>query len=204
VSVVRAFRGRRSRCLVAAVAVVLSGACSKGISEAQQASAALSAGLKAHAAGRLEEAAADYRKVLVYDPRSKFAYYNLGVIEQAQGDGESAESNYRIALTIDPDFVPALCNLAIVRTTQGGGRESIDLYRHVIDIDPNSAAAHLNLGFLLVDTGQSEKGKAKLAIAVELDPTLASRIPSDLLASPAPRPSGSAGPQASGSATSSP
>jgi len=116
---------------------LLVGACTKGKSDAEQASAALAAGLKAHAAGRLDEAAADYRKVLVYDPRNKFAYYNLGVIEQARGDGGSAESNYRIALTIDPDFVPALFNLAILRTAQGGGRESIDLYRHVIEIDPS-------------------------------------------------------------------
>lgn len=203
-SVVRAFRGPRSQRLVLAVAVVLSGACSKTVSDAQQASVVLAAGLKAHTAGRLEEAAADYRRVLVYDPRNKFAYYNLGVIEQAQGDGGSAESNYRIALTIDQDFVPALFNLAILQTTHGGGRESIDLYRHVIELDPNYPAAHLNLGFLLVDTGQIAKGKAELAIAVELDPSLGSRIPDDLLTSPAPRPSGSAGPQASGSTTSPP
>ena len=183
---------------------LLVGACSKGKSDAEQASAALAAGLKAHTAGRLDEAAADYRKVLVYDPRNKFAYYNLGVIEQAQGDGRSAESNYRIALTIDPDFVPALFNLAILRTAQGEGRESIDLYRHVIEIDPSYAAAHLNLGFLLVDIGQPKKGKAELAIAVGLDPSLASRIPADLVVSPAPEPSSSAGPVASGSATPSP
>ncbi len=204
-SVVRAFRGLRLWSIVLALAVLLSGACSKeGSSDAKLASAALAAGLKAHAAGRLEEAEADYRKVLVYDPRNEFAYYNLGVIEQARGDGESAESNYRIALTIDPDFVRALFNLAILRTSQGGGQESIDLYRHVIEVDPSYADAHLNLGFLLVANAELKKGKAELAVAVGLDPSLASRVPEDLLASPAPQPSGSAGPQASGSATSSP
>lgn len=188
----------------ALIVLILAGACAKGNSDAEQASAALAAGLKAHAAGRLDEAAADYRKVLLYDPRNKFAYYNLGVIEQARGDGGSAESNYRITLTIDPDFVPALFNLAILRTAQGGGRESIDLYRHVIEIDPSYAAAHLNLGFLLVDNGQVKKGKAELAIAVGLDPSLASRIPEDLLVGPAPQPSASVGPLASGSPTPSP
>ena len=204
VSVVRALRDLRSWSIVLAVSVLLSGACSKDTSDAQLASAALAAGLKAHAAGRLEKAEADYRKVLVYDPRNKFAYYNLGVIEQARGDGEAAEADYRIALTIDPDFVEALFNLAILRTPQGGGRESIDLYRHVIEIDPSYADAHLNLGFLLVANGEVKKGKAELAVAVGLDPSLASRVPEDLLASPAPEPSGSAGPQASGSTTSSP
>jgi tetratricopeptide (TPR) repeat protein len=181
--------------------LLIIGACSKGTTDSDQASSALAAGLKAHAAGRLDEAAADYRKVLVYDPRNKFAYYNLGVIEQTQGDGGSAESDYRIALTIDPDFVPALFNLAILRTSSGGDREAIDLYRQVIQIDEGYAAAHLNLGFLLIDNGQEREGNAELAIAVGLDPTLADRIPEDLQASPVPQPSHSVGPQASGSAT---
>jgi tetratricopeptide (TPR) repeat protein len=149
----------------------------------------------------LDEAAADYRKVLVYDPRNKFAYYNLGVIEQTQGDGASAESDYRIALTIDPNFVPALFNLAILRTSSAGDREAIDLYMQVIQIDEGYAAAHLNLGFLLLDNGQERQGNAELAIAVGLDPTLADRIPEDLQTRPLPRPSHSVGPQASGSAT---
>jgi tetratricopeptide (TPR) repeat protein len=176
-------------------------ACSKGTTDSDQASLALAAGLKAHAAGRLDEAAADYRKVLVYDPRNKFAYYNLGVIEQTQGDGVSAESDYRIALTIDPNFVPALFNLAILRTSSGGDREAIDLYRQVIQIDEGYAAAHLNLGFLLLDNGQERQGIAELAIAVGLDPTLADRIPEDLQTGPLPRVSHSVGSQASGSAT---
>jgi tetratricopeptide (TPR) repeat protein len=182
--------------------VLLIAACSKGKSDSDQASSALAAGLEAHAAGRLDEAEADYRKVLVYDPRNKFAYYNLGVIEQTQGDGGSAESDYRIALTIDPDFVPALFNLAILRTSSGGDREAIDLYKHVIQIDEGYAAAHLNLGFLLIDNGQEKEGKAELAIAVGLDPTLADRIPEDLQTGPVRQPSHSVGPQASGSTTS--
>jgi tetratricopeptide (TPR) repeat protein len=175
--------------------VLLAGACSKGKTDAEQASSALAAGLKAHAAGRLQEAEADYRKVLIYDPRNKFAYYNLGLIDETQGDAGSAESNYRIALTIDPDFVPALFNLAILRTSADSAREAIDLYKHVIQVDASYAAAHLNLGFLLVDDDQAKKGKAELAIAVGLDPTLASRIPEDLLTSAVPQPSESTGPQ---------
>jgi tetratricopeptide (TPR) repeat protein len=181
--------------------LLLIGACSERTTDSDQASSALAAGLKAHAAGRLDEAAADYRKVLVYDPRNKFAYYNLGVIEQTQGDGGSAESDYRIAITIDPDFVPALFNLAILRGSSGGDHEAIDLYRQVIQIDEGYAAAHLNLGFLLIDNGQEREGNAELANAVGLDPTLADRIPGDLQTSPVPQPSHSVGPQASGSAS---
>ncbi len=171
------------------VAVLVAGTCSKGPTDAQKAQAALTAGLKAHAAGRLDEAAADYRKVLVLDPRNKFAYYNLGVIDQTQGDAASAESNYGIALTIDPDFVSALFNLAILRNGEGNSQEAMHLYKHVIRVNPSYASAHLNLGFLLIANGQTKTGQTELARAVQLDPSLASRIPPDLQASPAPTPS---------------
>jgi tetratricopeptide (TPR) repeat protein len=181
------------------VLLLLLGACSKGASDADQARAALAAGLKAHQAGHFAEAVADYRKALIYDPRNKFAYYNLGLIDQTEGNSSSAESNYRITLSIDPDFVPALFNLAILRTAKGDAREAVELYRHVIQEDQSYAAAHLNLGFLLIDDGQVKKGKAELATAVQLDPSLASRIPDTIKVSPAPQPSVSEGPQASGS-----
>jgi tetratricopeptide (TPR) repeat protein len=56
------------------------------------------AGIAAQQAGRLPEAAADYRDVLVHDPNNKYAYYDLGTIDKTNGALASAESNYRFAL----------------------------------------------------------------------------------------------------------
>jgi tetratricopeptide (TPR) repeat protein len=137
---------------------------------------AVTKGLQAHAAGRLDEAAADYRQALALDPRNKFAVFNLGVIDQSQGRADSAENNYRLALQIDPNFTSALFNLAILRTAAGSTQEAIQLYRRVIAAEPNNAASHLNLGFLLLQTGQQADGNAELALAVQLDPNLAPRI----------------------------
>jgi tetratricopeptide (TPR) repeat protein len=158
-------------------------ACSKKASETELANQALAAGLAAHKAGRLAEAAADYREVLVHDPNNKFAYYNLGVIDQTNGAFASADSNYNLALSIDPNYVPALFNLAIVKTAEGDLSSAIQLYQGAIQAQPDYAEAHLNLGFALIDDGQKKDGKAELAKAVKLDPSLASRIP------PAPSPS---------------
>jgi tetratricopeptide (TPR) repeat protein len=137
--------------------------------------------LQAHADGNLDEAADLYKKVLVLDPENKFAYYNLGLIHQTEGRLGAAAENYGFAIAIDPAFGPALFNLATVRTAEGANGEAIDLYRQVLEINPDNAAAHLNLGFLLVDTGKRKEGKTELAKAVELDPTLESRIPDKLL-----------------------
>ncbi|MDP9233912.1 MAG: tetratricopeptide repeat protein [Actinomycetota bacterium] len=168
-----------------AVAVLIAGlglsttACSKKKSDADLASEALTKGLAAHKAGNLAEAAADYHRVLVYDPNNKFAYYDLGLIDQTNGSLASADSNYSLAISIDPKYVPALYNLAIVKTAEGDLNGAVDLYRSAIDVQRSYAAAHLNLGFALIQNGDKREGKAELKRAVALDPSLADRIPSD-------------------------
>ena len=49
-------------------------------------------------------------------------------------------------------------------------------YRDVIALNDADARARLNLGFLLVESGKREEGETELSRAVELDPSLASRI----------------------------
>ena len=86
-----------------------------GKSNETQATDLLSLGLQQHVDGKLDEAVATYREVLKKDPQNKFAYYNLGVIDQAANRYDAAENNYRLALGIDANYPPALFNLAIVR-----------------------------------------------------------------------------------------
>lgn len=152
-------------------------------SDAQQASAALSAGLLAQNQGKTQEAINDYKKVLAHDPKNKYAYYNLGLIDQQAGRNVSAEKNYRTALTVDPQFESALYNLAILRTAPAPS-EAEKLYRQVIAVDAKNAAAHLNLGFVLKSEGHNDEATAEFANAVALDARLAARIPA-----PAPSPS---------------
>src|SRR6476620_12304624 len=68
---------------IALLAVVLTVgfSCSKK-SEADLANEALQQGIAAQNAGRLARAEADYRDVLVHDPDDKYAYLDLGLIDQ--------------------------------------------------------------------------------------------------------------------------
>lgn len=179
--------------VVVAGLLVSAGACGRK-SESELASEWLAKGLDAHRAGRLAEAASDYREVLVHDPDNKYAYFNLGVIDQTNGALASAQSDYRLALSTDPNFVPALFNLAIVETSLGNLNEAIDLYRRTISVQPDYAEAHLNLGFALIDAGQHGEGRRELALAVRLKPKLAERV----------EPAGAPDPAASPSITPSP
>ncbi len=171
---------RRTFAVTAAVALMLlAPACSKGSNTNDQPSAAqvLDSALEAHAAGNLDEAVRLYDKVLVLDPQNQYAYYNLGLIAQTRGLTDEAAAKYGQALAVDPGFAPAMFNLAIIRAEQGSVDEAIALYRSVIEANPADANAHLNLGFLLIDSGERKEGKQELATAVQLDPSLESRIP---------------------------
>ena len=178
-----------------AVALIVAFSCSKK-SDAELANEALTQGIAAQQAGRLPEAAADYREVLVHDPNNKYAYFDLGTIDQANGALASAESNYRFALSIDPAFTNALFNLAIVRHDLGDLKESIDLYQQVIKLEPDNASAHLNLGFALIEAHKKREGKAELETAVKLNPDFADRVKA-VTAPSSPKPSGSSSPSAS-------
>jgi tetratricopeptide (TPR) repeat protein len=171
---------------VTLLAVVLGGATACGgdgtppggehsaavVPNADLAAKSLASGLKAHAAGQLGAATADYERTLTYDPKNKYAFYNLALIDAAQGNYGLAEDKYRSALESDPGYEPALFNLAIIRTARDDPKEAISLYRRAVAADKTDAAARLNLGLLLRANGQKRAGDKSVLRAIELDAAL--------------------------------
>lgn len=138
--------------------------------------ALLQQGLDAQAAGRLDQARRLYLEVLAKDPANTVAHYDLGVIHQQEGAAKEAENDYEQALATDAGFRPALFNLAVLVTPTDPAR-AIALYRRLLAIEPNDANVLLNLGLLLVQAGRADEGRADLAAAVRINPSLASRVP---------------------------
>ena len=164
------------RFVVALVVAVTIAGCGLGAAApsppADPAGDALSRGIAAHNAGRIDEAKQAYYETLYRDPRNKFAFYNLGQIARIAQMFAVAEGYYRSALEIDANYGPALFGLAAVRQQLGGTAEAIDLYRKDIAIEPTNAAAHFNLGILLRLTGKTAEGDAEIARGIQLDPKL--------------------------------
>lgn len=147
------------------------GASSSSTPDAKKAASALDAGLKAHSAGDLTAATADYKKALGYDPKNKFAFYNLALIDEAAGNYGLAEAKYRSALETDPTYEPALFNLAILRTGRDP-QEAIKLYKAAVASNKKDAAAWLNLGLLLRAAGQETAGDKAVLRAIAINPKL--------------------------------
>lgn len=182
-------RGRRPITLIAAVLMlaVLVAACGDGdksdtsgtASTSTTLSAAgklLEAGLAAQGAGQLDKARENYLAVISQEPGNKIAHYDLGVVYAQLNDVTNAADAYRKALAIDPAYQPALFNLAVLLTT-GDPPAAAGYYRQILAINPDDANVHFNLGLLLRQTGQEAEGNAEVGRALELNPALASRLP---------------------------
>jgi Tfp pilus assembly protein PilF len=127
--------------------------------------------------GQTANAVADFLAVVKKDARNQIAWYDLGVIAQREGQSTRAAHDYESSIAGDATYVPALYNLAVLEAASNP-RGAVALYQRVIALQPNDADAHLNLGFALQALGQPSAGALQLAKAVQLDPSLASRIPS--------------------------
>ena len=143
---------------------------------------ALSRGLQAHAAGKLDEATTAYFETLAKDPKNKFAFYNLGVLAQGQNRTAAAESFYRLAIEQDGRMGSALFNLALLRANAGANQEAAVLSRRVIVIDPNLRRRAFQPRFVLRALGQNAEAQQEFAKAQQLDAKLVAPTPS---ASPA-------------------
>jgi Tfp pilus assembly protein PilF len=139
--------------------------------DAKKAATAVEAGLKAHSAGDLTTATADYNKALRYDATNKFAFYNLALIDASNGNYGLAEANYRSAIKSDAEYEPALFNLAILQTSSDPA-EAISLYKRAVTVERKDAAAWLNLGLLLRDEGKVTAGNKAVLRAIALNPKL--------------------------------
>jgi len=167
---------------VAAVAVfanwpMLSAAWMRAVTEGN-----LGAALQSE--GRLDEAAAHYRRAIALRPDYAAAYSNLGTALRAQGRLDEAVAAYEHAITLQPDFPDAHYNLANALVDQGKAAAAIEHFQVALRVVPGSAEVHNNLGIALAANGKAEEAMAEFRAALVADPgsAKAHRNLGDLLA----------------------
>ena len=130
----------------------------------------LEEGLRHHQAGRIEEAAKNYRQILAEDPRQPDAMHLLGVVAQSVGQLDEAVELISESLRINPNNIAAMNNLAGVLKDQARYEDAAGFYEAAIEADPNSAHVHSNLGIVLQQLGRTEDATACHRRALALDP----------------------------------
>ena len=117
------------------------------------------------------------------EPRNYAAFYDLGLAYQDQGADRAALIAYAKAQALNEQFVPVVYNRAVLYS-KTDPQLALFLYHRVISLQHDSPTAFLNLGLLEAAQGPHLRKQAEqdLARAVQLDPSLASRIPAPLRA----------------------
>jgi tetratricopeptide (TPR) repeat protein len=123
-----------------------------------------------HRAGRLADADALYRQILVADPRHVDALHLRGVIAAQSGRPAEAEALIGRALALSPDFALAHFNRGNALRDLGRHAEALAAYQRAVRLDPRHAAAHNNLGVALRALGRPHEALGAHRRALALQP----------------------------------
>ncbi len=126
--------------------------------------------LQHHQAGRLGDAEAICREILVVEPRHANALHILGMIAGQTGRHEVAVDLLRQVIALEPGSAAAHSNLGVALKEMGRLDEAIAECRQAIVLNPDYPQAHCNLGSALGENGQVEDAIAACRRALALRP----------------------------------
>ena len=124
-------------------------------------------------AGKLDEAEAAYKEILVKEPSIPEVHQNLGYIYAQKKDWAKAEEAYKKALELRPNYPDAAAALARVYADSGQGDKAMELMAKAAGDNPNDARAQFNMGIFQLNAGKSEEAIAAFTKALTADPAMA-------------------------------
>jgi protein O-GlcNAc transferase len=110
-----------------------------------------------HQAGRLAQAEALYRQILLAEPNHPEVLHYLGMLAQQVGKNEIAVEFISKALTRRPDYIEAYNSLGNALQASGQPDEAAVSYRRALSLKPDYAEAHYNLGNALRAQGKPDE-----------------------------------------------
>jgi Flp pilus assembly protein TadD/peroxiredoxin len=121
--------------------------------------------------GYLEEAAAEFKQVILSKPDDATAYYNLGTLYLRRNMFPEALGFLEQAVKLRPNYAEAWNNLGMVSAQQGQEEDAIKNFQQSLRLRPSYVIALLNLGNLLRRKGAFAEAQQLLELALETAPT---------------------------------
>jgi tetratricopeptide (TPR) repeat protein len=138
--------------------------------DASAAAPRYAAGRLWEAAGRYDEAEANYREAIHLAPDHARAHNNLGGVLHMQGRLDEALACYRRALELDPAQPEANQNYATLSRDDGARELAVAGYLRQISANPNDAGAFGNLAATYAELGRHPEALASFERAIAIDP----------------------------------
>ncbi|HBL30656.1 MAG TPA: hypothetical protein DD490_27790 [Acidobacteria bacterium] len=132
--------------------------------------ARLESGKRAYNAGRLAEAAEEFRQALQARPESVEARINLAATLVGEGKADEAITRLREAVALDPANATARFNLGLLLAATGPASEAIEHLAAAVAARPRDGEAHRELARLLRGASRYEEALREYEKAVENAP----------------------------------
>jgi len=129
-------------------------------------------GVVAFGESRLDDAQAQFQKVLDADPEDTAALHYLGLIAHQRKDSAAALAFYDRALAIDPEDVDIQMDRGIAFLDADRVPAALEAFKAVIGADPDRARAHFFAGVAEYRMGRYTEAAPHFEHAVALDPEL--------------------------------
>ena len=127
-------------------------------------------GLKALEAGRYEQAAQLFAKVIETDPKDYAAHFHLALAQSFLGRDAEAVATYRKTLELKPDLYEAELNLGIVLLRRKQAPEAVGYLESAAQKKPKEIRPRLYLGQALLAAGLPARAEQAFQAAAELEP----------------------------------
>jgi predicted O-linked N-acetylglucosamine transferase (SPINDLY family) len=132
--------------------------------------------LELHRAGRLEDAAIAYLKLLEPSPNHPDLLRLLGLLRFQQGRGDEAVALLGQAVGLHPDFLDGRRALALVLGKMGRRDDALVQHAEAVSLASGNASAHNDFGCALLESGRLSDAAEVLRLAVDLDPESADAL----------------------------
>ena len=124
-------------------------------------------------AGKIQAAAASFKKVILLNPTYAEGFNNLGVILKEQDKLDEALSCYDKALLLKPNYAEAYNNRGITLKDMGKLDEALTCFNKALSLKPDYTDVYNNMGIALKDLRNFERAIACFKKALSLKPDYA-------------------------------
>lgn len=122
---------------------------------------------------RRDEAVADLKKAIEYDPNVALLHYNLGDVVEENGWHSEAIEEYRKAIKLDNRDADSHYNLGYVLEKVGKYENAAAEYTKAIEIHPDEDDYHYNLGNSFEELGRHADAITQYEIVAKINPKYA-------------------------------